>query len=435
MILHLVPLTAIVIGENRQRREFKPERLTELANDICSNGLIHPLAVRANGADDSVRLVAGERRLRAIQQLIEQQRTFSCNGALIPPGMVPCTHLGEMTELEAREAELSENIIRLDLTWQERAKAEADLHALRQERNPAQTITATASEILGAPAAGSQIAGVSQSIVLSKYLDDPDIAKAKSKDEAMKVLRKKAEAGKRAELAFAFDRASSPHTFELCSCYDYINGITHGSVDVIITDPPYGIDADAFGSQAQATHTYADDEEAFFRAVRMLSTQGMIITKPAAHLYMFCDYRHFERAKLELALAGWWVWPRPLIWDKGNGMLPYPELGPRNCYETILYAVKGKRPVIYQGQSDVLRIPGVARPEQGAQKPAQLYLELLHRSCSPGDTVFDPFTGTGPVFAAANSLSLVAIGCEIDAERYNFALSRINEKVNSLEAL
>lgn len=65
-----IPLAQIVPNPLQPRRVFTDEELTELAASIQTNGLLQPLVVRvAPGATDRFELVAGERRLRAMDRL------------------------------------------------------------------------------------------------------------------------------------------------------------------------------------------------------------------------------------------------------------------------------------------------------------------------------------------------------------------------------
>lgn len=54
-------------GRYQPRRDFDPERLTELADSIAAQGVLQPIVVRALGGGD-YEIVAGERRWRAAQQ-------------------------------------------------------------------------------------------------------------------------------------------------------------------------------------------------------------------------------------------------------------------------------------------------------------------------------------------------------------------------------
>lgn len=58
-------ITKILPNKHQPRSEFNPHELQELSESIREKGVIQPLIVTHNGADDVYELVAGERRLRA----------------------------------------------------------------------------------------------------------------------------------------------------------------------------------------------------------------------------------------------------------------------------------------------------------------------------------------------------------------------------------
>ncbi len=65
-----LPLGAVVSNPFQPRREFREEKVRELASSIRENGLLQPVVVRpAPAASDRWELVAGERRLRAVARL------------------------------------------------------------------------------------------------------------------------------------------------------------------------------------------------------------------------------------------------------------------------------------------------------------------------------------------------------------------------------
>lgn len=426
--MKIIPFTSLFIPKNRQRRDFDKRKLEALSASILSKGLMHPPVVQWDG--EMYRLVAGERRTLAIRSLSAIAVSIQCHDTTIPPGFLPVTLLGDLPPLALREAELEENTIRVDLSWQERAAAIAELDALRRDQaaevGTVHTATATASEIAGKDAVGSEITAVTEALVISKHLADPDVAKAKSAKEAMKVIRGKAETAHRAVLAANFNPISSPHSMIGASCFDYSKTIRDNSQDLILTDPPYGIGADDFGDMAGTSHGYEDSEEYALSCYEHVAREGFRVAKTSAHAYVFLDPRMWERVSLLFTLAGWDVWPTPLIWNKTNGMLPKPEYGPRRTYEMILFANKGNRKVLKVG-ADIITVPLLTDRDHGAQKPVGLYVELLSRSCYPGDTVIDFFAGSGTIFPAANKCKLTAIGMEINKEYYHLALSRINE--------
>jgi ParB family chromosome partitioning protein len=87
--MHLIPIDKILVPSNRQRQEFNPEAIGELATSIARLGLLHPLVIRYDSEHDEVMLVAGERRLRAYKHLKMLSQTTTCNGQTVPVGVVP----------------------------------------------------------------------------------------------------------------------------------------------------------------------------------------------------------------------------------------------------------------------------------------------------------------------------------------------------------
>ena len=407
--MHLVPLSSIFIPDNRQRREFPQESMNDLAESIRVHGLFHPVVVAPE--DGRYRLVAGERRFRAVTSMSELGISFTCGTNTCPAGDIPVTLLAELDPLTLREIELEENTIRVDLTWQERAKAIADLDALRKEQKPGHTTSDTAREIFGYAGQGQKT--VREAIMLTDEMADPDIAKAKSQAEAVKILTKKKEAKHRAVLAAGITLTSSSHTLLEGDSRELLRSVASDQFDCIITDPPYGISADQFGSMASTEHTYEDSPAYALDCYGSLATEGFRIARASAHLYCFLSIEHFPTISFLFESAGWSVWPRPLIWSKGNGMLPRPEHGPRYTYEAILFASKGDRPTL-RVAPDVINIPPQSDKIHAAEKPAALLVDLLSRSCNPGDRIIDPFAGSGSVFLAARELKLLATGVELD---------------------
>lgn len=424
----LIEATKIIIPEGRHRRKFEKGPLEDLASGITSKGLLHAPVLRNDGAT----LLAGERRLRAVLHIYESGGTFTYNGDPVPAGHIPYTLAGELSPLELEEAELEENILREGLTYQEEAAARARLHKLRSEQKAAkgekQTILDTVNELIEHTQSPLHQGTLSDDLIIAEHLDDPDVAAAPSRKEALKVIRRKATAARNAELAGQFSSLESPHKIVNGDCLDWLQGCMAETFDVVCTDPPYGVGADEFGSQAGARHEYKDDADSFLDLMNKLWPQLARVTKSRAHVYMFCDFRWFSALSDYAKASGFDPWPRPLIWSKSNGMVPKPDFGPRNTYECILFANKGNKNVTGVF-SDVLNISSLAAPRFGAEKPAALFRELLRRSVVPADKVLDPFAGACPIIPAANSLSVSAVALELIKEKADFGLTRLEEQI------
>jgi len=446
-----LPIAAIQISPNRQRRVFELKELGELAESLKKNGLFHPIVLRV-GADTpeegcSYILVSGERRLRAISDIHALGESFTHDGEIVPIGEIPYVSLGELDELAREEAELDENLRRTDLSWQERAGATARLSALREKQSLAGGSRLPSTADIALEVRGSS-EGIHQEttrreIIVAQHMDDPEVKAAKSVDDAFKILRRKEDTQKRVQLAAEIGRTYSAKTAHEVRHEDSLAWMGQADAeqfDVILTDPPYGIDADQFGDSgghAAGAHFYEDSYENWKNLITALAREGFRLSKPQAHAYCFCDITRFEELKQVFSAAGWQPFRTPIIWHKPNGSrTPWPEHGPQRRHELILYAMKGKKPVtrIY---SDLVTYAADENLGHNAQKPVALYVDLLRRSVNPGDRVLDPFAGSGPIFPAANGLKLRAIGIEQDAAAYALCLNRLNalDKEPELEGL
>jgi ParB/RepB/Spo0J family partition protein len=425
--MHLIPIDKILVPSNRQRQEFNPEAIGELATSIARLGLLHPLVIRYDSEHDEVMLVAGERRLRAYKHLKMLSQTTTCNGQTVPVGVVPCLALSEMSEEMVYEAELDENIRRQDLTWQERAQALSRLNELRQRKNPAFSAADLSEEVKGNRNNPNLVAA---ELVVARNLADPDVSAAKSVGDAFKILVRKEQEKKNTLHAAIVGKtfSSADHTLLMGDCLEVMVGLPQSSFDVILTDPPYGMGADAFGDAAgkllTINHGYSDDSSSFRRLLVAAEAEIHRVAKPAAHLYICCDIDQFFWLR-ELFSTNWKVFRTPLINCKINsGRVPLPEHGPRRCWEAVLYAYRGDRKctAIY---SDVISSQGDENLGHGAQKPVGLFVDLLKRSARSGDSVLDPFCGTGTIFEAAHGLKVSATGIEQEAKYFGIAAQRI----------
>jgi DNA modification methylase len=350
---------------------------------------------------------------------------------VVQPGYVPTLSVGELDAEGAMEAELEENVQRADLSWQEKAQAIAELHALRVRQNPTHSMADTAEEVTGHRDAyyGQS---TKEAILVAAQLADPDIAKAKTKEEAVKILKRKHEAANNQRLAAIIGKtfSAADHTLLKGDCLEIMATLPAASFDVILTDPPYGMGADSFGDGAGRLtgieHHY-DDSATSFRAL-MIKTASEVtrLAKPAAHLYLCCDIDQFTWLRDVFGIQfDWNVFRTPLInYKKGSGRVPLPEHGPRRQWECILYAYRGGKTVtaIY---SDVIESEGDENLGHGAQKPIGLFSNLLRRSVRPGDAVLDPFCGTGTIFAAAHELKCMATGIEQEAAYFGISAKRL----------
>lgn len=440
MEIKYIACSDIFIAEDRQRKEFNPEEIVSLADSIIKNGLIHPIVLRL-GEDEAPQLVAGHRRLKAIQLIWEMGSHYFCAGFSIPNDAIPYLWLGEVDPLDAYEMELEENIRRVDLSWQERSIATSRLHDLRSQQAsrknaPAPAPLDIAKEIFSLsdddPSLGMRGVEIRRDIMLARNLNDPEVSGAKTAKEAFKVLKRKEQTQRNVELAERLGATFTKHVHKLYqdNCLEWLAAQPAEQFDVILTDPPYGIDADEFsdsGGRAAGAHFYDDSFTNWLDLITPFLTQSFRVAKPQAHMYIFCDIDHFVALKTMTESVGWKVFRTPIIWHKPSGMrAPWPDQGPQRKYEVCLYANKGNR-LVSRLYPDLISYPPDDNLGHQAQKPVALFQDLLIRSVRPGDSVLDPFCGSGTIFPAAHALKCYATGVELDSAAYGIAAKRIED--------
>ena len=199
-------------------------------------------------------------------------------------------------------------------------------------------------------------------------------------------------------------------------------------VDLVLTDPPYGIDYQSNRRSNKFEKIYGDLEY----PTDWLALATRLVERGS--LYLFCNEASLDEAKMLLHESKWSS-NRLLIWDKGStsgGNLE--NYGLRT--EFILYGTKMFAPKL-NGSRDgnLVSIPRV-RPQDlqhPNEKPVPLMSYLIMKSTNYYDVVLDPFMGSGSSAKAAQDLQRVYIGIEIEEKYCEIAAKRCSQSVMRLD--
>ncbi len=200
----------------------------------------------------------------------------------------------------------------------------------------------------------------------------------------------------------------------LGDCLEVMKTLPAGSIDAVITDPPYG------------THTDQRDEWMVgeFSNVMPLALPALHrIGKGNAALYFFTSWKWM--ADWIMRCSPYFRMQNFLIWDKGKHSGTYGKFSWQFHWEGVFFGIKGKRP-IYKYMPDVLRSHGF-KPEYPMEKPPSILAQMIEASTLPGDTVLDPFMGSGATGIACVQTGRDFIGIEIDPGYFAIAERRIKE--------
>ena len=205
--------------------------------------------------------------------------------------------------------------------------------------------------------------------------------------------------------------------------------LNDASIDIVITDPPYGIKYESNRSknknhiqrQSIKNNSLNDALNLFNKTIEILNRK----MKPNSHLYVFTSWK-VVRLFREM-ISNYFEINNIIVWDKKNhgaGDLYY-SWGDR-C-EWIIFATKGNKSLnTFKG--NILSFSKVhwSKRLHPNEKPINLIKELLEMSAKPKDIICDPFMGSGSTIKAIIEFrNLNYIGIEIDKKWFKL-LSQIN---------
>ena len=214
----------------------------------------------------------------------------------------------------------------------------------------------------------------------------------------------------------------------LGDCLDVMQDIPDGSVDMVCTDPPYGMNFQSNWSKNGPRHKKIEgDSAADFRwlqdAFRLLKPDG-------GGLISFCDWNTSHRWREEIERAGF-VIKSQVIWDRlhhGMGDLK-GAFAPQ--HDIVWYATKGRRIFVNGRPKSVIRHKRPSPADDHGHptcKPVALMEELIRATDDgSGSVVLDPFLGSGTTGVAAANTGRRFIGIERDPDYFAIAQARIQK--------
>lgn len=226
-------------------------------------------------------------------------------------------------------------------------------------------------------------------------------------------------------VAYRSERATIYHA----DARDVLAGLPTESADLVIVDPPYGIEWRS-NQRAERFDLLAGDGAADRDGVREILTECVRLVGQNRHLYVFGPTDVVDGLKTSAPVA--------LVWDKlmmSGGDLSAP-FGP--AHEPISFLVSRHR---HGGQAGGDAIPArirkgtvlrVHRPtgrkvRHPSEKPVALLAELVESSSRIGDLVLDPCAGIGSTGVAAILRGRRALLVECDDRWIDEAVRRVRE--------
>jgi len=237
-------------------------------------------------------------------------------------------------------------------------------------------------------------------------------------------------------------------------CLKWFDNYLEENIHLTFIDPPFRQGKD---------YRFFDDnqpEEKYWEWLKEVLSKVYKITVKGGAVYFMQREKNTENVLRLLRETGW-AFQNLIIWKKKTSAVP-SEIRYSKQYQIIAFATKSGKPRVFNKLRVDLPIPpdykyerpnGIyitdvwgdireltsgyfagdeaIRDNKGdrvhtQQSPIALLLRIILSSTLPGDTVLDPFAGTGTTLVVAHQLERNSIGVEIDSEYVKIIEDRLN---------
>lgn len=204
-------------------------------------------------------------------------------------------------------------------------------------------------------------------------------------------------------------------------CRDILPEMPDASVDLVLTDPPYGIGFSGYESHDDVATDYAGVLLPAVAEAERLMVPGALafFWQAMLHTHKWHDwfpngYRIFAAAKNFVQYRPTpvqWSWDPVIFWQKG---------------ENTRKGIAGQRD-FHLGNTN----RWVARESNGhpCPRPLDTVEYIIGIASAAGQLVLDPFAGSGTTLVAAQQLGRRAIGIEIEERYCEIAAKRLEQQV------
>ena len=417
-IVAMIPLNSITI-EDRARQEMGD--LANLEINLKQSGLIQPLAVKSN-PDGTYRLLAGERRFTVLER----------NEVEIVPARI---YEEDLSELEMKIIEKSENLHRKDMEYFEMDALTAEIHQLHQALHgvkapgPGQDGwgTRNTADAIGAKSPATVVESVKRAEAREAF---PELFETcKSASDASKMIKKMDEALVKQVIANKLEFQETKGTlhqlskrFIIKDFFEGVKEIPDGIMHLVEIDPPYAINIKTRKmSEGESQYMLSDynevDSEDYINF--MYDTFKECYRVMADHSWLICWFAPepwFCPIYKLLTEAGFGTTRMCGIWTKSapaQNMHPATRLS--NNYEMFFYAWKGQPALNKAGRGNEFNFPPVPHNQKVhlTERPVELTDELYRTFAFPGSRILIPFLGSGNGIMSAHHLGMSATGFEL----------------------
>ena len=213
----------------------------------------------------------------------------------------------------------------------------------------------------------------------------------------------------------------------LGNALDVLGMLPDNSVDLILTDPPYGINYMSRSKSLPLTKITNDKGDEAYELLDKVLALAEKKLKPDRHIYIFTNWQAFEG--MAPVVRKYFKLKGALAWIKNNRTRGDLKGNYGYQYEMVLYAHKGRRWLFGKRDSDILYFDKVPTQymRHPTEKPIKLLEYLIGKSTEEGEVVLDPFMGSASTCVAAKNTGRRYIGIEMEPTWFEVAQKRLEQ--------
>tara|TARA_Y100000310_G_scaffold6431_1_gene7240 strand:+ start:707 stop:1360 length:654 start_codon:yes stop_codon:yes gene_type:complete len=189
---------------------------------------------------------------------------------------------------------------------------------------------------------------------------------------------------------------------------------TLGPVDLVLTDPPYGMQYHSGHYKYGNPHAPIEGDNDY-----PLDILDMCFGVATSAVFAFCRWDNLFQLPVPKSL---------IVWVKDNWSAGDLEHAYGRMWEAVAFYPQSGHKFINRPH-DVIQVPRV--PPTSLSHPTEKPLGLIQRLFMPheGETILDPFMGSGTTLRAAKDLGRRAIGIEVEERYCEIAARRMSQSV------
>jgi len=237
------------------------------------------------------------------------------------------------------------------------------------------------------------------------------------------------------------------------NCTEELKLITQKDIALTFLDPPFN------QGKEYANHDDNLPDEIYWQWMQEMCAKVYDLTLSGGAIYFMQREKNTENV-LRVLRESRWTLQNLIIWKKKTSAVPC-EFRHSKQYQIIAFATKGEKPRVFNKLRIDLPTPQEYKYERvngvymsdvwddireltsgyfagdeairnteknrvhTQQSPIALLLRIILESSMPGDTVLDPFAGSGTTLIVANQIGRNSIGIEIDPEYIKIIKERL----------